>query len=155
MTSGRWLVSGGTLLLSVALWSNVPGCGGAASRRQQLESGNPLDRARGAVDAAEARDVKAAPWLVGLLEDSDEGVRLVAIRALRQLFGEDYGYRYYASTGERAPAVARWQEALRSGTLKVPATARATEIVPSPATAPASAGGAAQEIVHGAEAGPR
>jgi hypothetical protein len=147
------MASAGVLLVSAACWPGLPGCSSAAGRRQQLASGNPLDRARGAVEAAEARDAAAAPWLVDLLEDSDEAVRMVAIRALRQLLGTDLGYRYYAGESERALAVARWREALRAGAREVGPTTRATGAAPAPATAPAGPGGTAGDVAEGTGAG--
>ncbi len=91
------------------------GCATDGSGRRELGSGNPLDRARGIVQVAEAQDPRALHRVVDLLEDPDEAVRMYAITALRRLCGEDLGYRFYASEAQRAAAVARWREALRTG----------------------------------------
>ncbi len=64
-------------------------------------------------------DLVAVHKLVDLLDDHDRTVRMYAILGLRRLCGEDFGYRYYAVSAERAPAVARWRETLRAGTLTV------------------------------------
>ena len=92
----------------------VTGCD-TASSRAGMTSGYPLDRVRAAVACAEAGDAEAVDRLIELLNDNDRGVRMYSILALRQLCGEDYGFRYYASDSERAAAVARWRVARLRG----------------------------------------
>jgi hypothetical protein len=101
-------------LVALALLTTV-GCGGAAGRRAQLGSDNPLDRAAAIVQVYEARDRNAVQKLVDLLEDSSSAVRLYAILALRGLTGEDFGYRYYDKEATRAVSVRRWRDAVRAG----------------------------------------
>lgn len=84
-----------------------------------MQSPDPLKRAEGAVIVSATRDAKEVPALVSLLEDSDPGVRLYAIVSLQKLFGESFGYDYYAPADQREAAVARWREALRTGSLRI------------------------------------
>jgi hypothetical protein len=132
------------ILAPVAASLLAVGCAAGAGPRRELASGNPLDRARGIVQVAEAQDPRALHRVVDLLEDRDEAVRMYAITALRRLCGEDLGYRFYASEAQRAAAVARWREALRNGEVSL----RPGRTVP-PQSQPAMVG---QE--HGADAAP-
>jgi len=128
-------------LIGTACWLAATGCRSAAQSRAQLQSPNPVDRAKAAVVAAEQKDRDAVHALIGLLDDPDIAVRLYAIAALRRLTGNDYGYRYYASDADRAAAVARWQAAARAGELTVGGStdrSRATTDSPPPGTRPAS-----------------
>ena len=115
MRSVEWITLLRGLALSAAVWPGLLGCDSGAARRQLLGSGNPLDRAQAVVKVTEARDHEAVHKLVDLLEDPDGAVRMYAIIALRRLCVEDFGYRYYAGSAERATAVRRWREALRAG----------------------------------------
>ena len=65
-------------------------------------------------EAAQSRDLSAAPQLVTDLESDDPAVRMYAILALRDLADEDMGYVYYADREERKPAVQRWRKWLES-----------------------------------------
>lgn len=103
--------------LTVALCWGVAGCVTPASERARLKSGNPIERALAAKRLGAWRDARAVPGLIGLLEDDDHGVRMIAISSLRRICGEDLGYRYYADERERAAAVERWRAALRQGEL--------------------------------------
>ena len=60
--------------------------------------------------AAEAKDLSAAPQLVKDLESDDAAVRLFAIEGLRQMSGEEFGYVYYADREQRKPAVTKWRQ---------------------------------------------
>jgi len=79
------------------------------------------------VEVAERGEVEAIHKLVDLLEDSDKGVRMYAILALRRLCGVDHGYHYYAKERDRAAAVTRWRHALRAGEVKILSVNRALE----------------------------
>lgn len=87
--------------------------------RSDLQAVYPPDRAQAVVRAAEMRDRDAVHTLVSLLDDKDSGVRMYAILALRRMCDEDFGYRYYAREDERAEAIGRWREALRTGEVQV------------------------------------
>jgi HEAT repeat protein len=106
--------------------SCAAGCNSAA-RREQLVSPYPLDRARAAVQLAEAGDTEAVDLLIELLNDQDRGVRMYTILALKRLCGETYGYDYYDPEPQRAAAVARWREARRRGDVSVTKRARGPE----------------------------
>ena len=105
--------------LAVSLLVLVGGCGSSQLRREHLASPYPLDRARAAVQIAEAGDAQAVDSLIGLLEDNDPGVRMYTILALQRLCGRTYGYRYYDPEPERAAAVARWRQARQRGEVTV------------------------------------
>lgn len=122
------------VVLTVALACCATGCSSRAAERARLRSGNPIERAVAAKRLGAWRDEQAAPGLIGLLEDDDHGVRMIAINSLRRLFGTDLGYRYYAEERERAQAVDRWREALRRGDLSA---AQRREV--GPTTSPVAA----------------
>ena len=104
--------------LAAAGLTCAAGCDSAA-RREQLVSPYPLDRARAAVQLAEAGDTKSVDLLIELLNDQDRGVRMYTILALERLCGETYEYNYYDPEPRRAAAVARWREARRRGDVSV------------------------------------
>lgn len=110
------------LLVVTAL---IAGCG-PSGRERELTSRDPIERSRGAIGVANSDDASSLHRLVNLLEDDDPGVRLYAILALRKMTGQDYGYRYYQREIEREAAVARWREALRTGTVQTRRTEAAT-----------------------------
>lgn len=60
--------------------------------------------------AVRHHDLDAVTQLVKDLENDDPAVRFYAIEALHRLTSQRFGYDYYASEPERAPAVQRWQE---------------------------------------------
>jgi hypothetical protein len=78
-----------------------------------------------AIKAAAARgDFTAAPQLVKDLQSDDAAVRLYAIQGLREMAGEEFGYRYYADVEQRRPALMRWREWLeRQGAATRPSAA--------------------------------
>ncbi|RMF85214.1 MAG: hypothetical protein D6744_01770, partial [Planctomycetota bacterium] len=106
--------------------SGAAACAGciAPPRRAAFDAPFAVDRARAIVAAAEQQDAGAVHVLVSLLEDEDPAVRMYAALALRRLCGQSYGYRYYAPPLERAEAVRRWRDALRSGKVVVRGAAR-------------------------------
>lgn len=113
---GRLITLARTTLACVAAVAAVSGC-------QQrgwpgLRSSNPLERSETIVKIAESRDTEAIPALIDRLEDDDRAVRMYAAIALRELVGEDFGYRFYDQPADRAAAVARWRDALREGRLR-------------------------------------
>jgi hypothetical protein len=103
------------------------GCRPLAAKRQQLGSRYALDRARAAVELAEAGDAQAIDALIELLNDGDRAVRMYTILALERLCGETYGYNYYDPEPERAAAVARWQAARQRGEVKLHSASLGTE----------------------------
>lgn len=85
------------------------------TRRADLSSRYPVDRARAIVHLADNGDIEAVHRLVDLLDDDDVAVRMYAILALERLCGETFGYDYYAPREARKAAIERWREALRQG----------------------------------------
>jgi hypothetical protein len=71
---------------------------------------------------AEEKDKAGIPLLITGLVDDDEAVRLFAARALRELTGQDFGYRADLPPAERAKPARRyadWLEAEETkGTLR-------------------------------------
>jgi len=100
------------------------GCHSSRTDRGQITSPYPLDRVRAAVRCAEAGDPDAVDLLIELLDDSDRGVRMYSILALKRLCGTDHGYRYYAPEPERAAAIKRWRQARQRGEVSVRAPAQ-------------------------------
>lgn len=91
------------------------GCEAPDARRHRLQSLSPVERSDAIVATAQSRDFEAVAALVDRLDDDDRAVRLYAILALRELCGEDFGYRYYAPSADRASAIEAWRAALREG----------------------------------------
>ncbi|KPK83592.1 MAG: hypothetical protein AMJ81_07860 [Phycisphaerae bacterium SM23_33] len=75
-----------------------------------LQSEDASERIRASVQAGSQHDVRAVPLLVERLEDNSADARLFAIRALEKITGQTLGYRYYAPPEQRAEAVGRWRE---------------------------------------------
>jgi hypothetical protein len=95
-------------ILAGGLFVVLCGCDGHGPRTVQnpdLEAKVPAIE-----DAARTHDRSAIPQLVRDLESDDPAVRFYAIRGLRALTGESFGYRYYDSDDDRCPAVARWKQ---------------------------------------------
>jgi HEAT repeat protein len=129
------------LLLATAWLACLPGCNSSGIRREHLASPYPLDRARAAVELAEAGDAQAIDLLIELLNDRDRGVRMYTILALERLCGETYGYKYYDPEPQRAAAVARWRQARQRGEV----TVRARSARPHTTAAVAAAGANREE----------
>ena len=51
----------------------------------------------------------AVPQLIKDLDSDDPAVRFYAIRGLRDLTGETFGYNFYDDHDQRQPAVLRWK----------------------------------------------
>jgi len=107
----RWPVV--WVVLVVGLWP-LAGCQ-RGTRRADLSSRYPLDRARAIVHLTDSGDIEAVQRLVDLLDDDDAAVRMYAILALERLCGETLGYEYHAPRRAREAAIKRWREALRQG----------------------------------------
>ena len=79
-------------------------------------------------EAAETKDKAAVRQLVTDLDSDDDAVRMYAIRGLRDITGEEFGYVYYADFERRRPAVQKWRDwlAARDGKAAAPTTAAPT-----------------------------
>jgi hypothetical protein len=53
------------------------------------------------------------PTMVANLQSDDPAIRFYSIQGLRRLTHNDFGYRYYESDEQRAPATALWQKWLK------------------------------------------
>jgi hypothetical protein len=99
----------------VAMASAVGLVGGCFSPDpKSLTSDSPPSAIPAIKDAADQNDRKAIPRLVQDLDDQDSAIRFAAIAALKRMTGEDFGYRYYDSEFDRAPAIKRWNEWLKA-----------------------------------------
>ncbi len=95
----------------------IGGCDGLGSADPlvgRLQSGDPSVRIAACVQAAESSDGRTLPLLVDRLEDNSADVRMFAIRALEKKTGQTFGYVAYADAADRAAAVRRWRQWLRS-----------------------------------------
>lgn len=76
----------------------------------RLQDENPAVRLQAVHEAGNAKDVKAVPYLVDRLTDSDADVRMFAILALERITGQTHGYKYFAAPRERKDAADRWRK---------------------------------------------
>lgn len=84
--------------------------GGCFSREPiRLTSADPGSKIPAIRRAVREHDREAARELVKDLESDDPAVRFYAIRGLRDLVGEDFGYVYYQDESARQPAVEKWK----------------------------------------------
>lgn len=99
----------------------LPACSPGARARAEAQSLYPLDRARAAVQLAEAGDCRGVDVLINLLDDDCDAVRMYAAVALERLCGRSFGYRYYDPPAKREQAIARWRLARQRGELHLSA----------------------------------
>ena len=95
-----------------ACWTVVPGgCGWLASGDyvKNISAGKPEVASVAMNEAATKKSRTAIVPLVKRLYDEDSAIRISAIRALKNITGEDMGYRSYAGQVERAAAIERWE----------------------------------------------
>jgi hypothetical protein len=59
------------------------------------------------------QDKKDLPALVENLDCDDAAIRFYSIQALRRLTHDDFGYRYYETEENRAPAFELWKKWLK------------------------------------------
>jgi len=83
--------------------------------RYHLQSPYRSVRASAAQTAGGRQLMEYAPRLVELLDDQALDVRREAIRSLRRISTQFFGYRPDAAATDRAAAVARWRRFWRSG----------------------------------------
>jgi len=86
----------------------------------QLAAPSKLLRERAAFTLGLFRDaaLSAAPDLISLLADADEGVRQKADLALRLILRTNVGFQPGAAADHRQQAIAKWQEAVRKAKTK-------------------------------------
>ncbi len=76
---------------------------------REINSKDPTKRVKAIIESAKNKDERAIPLLIDRLEDEDEGVRISAIGALKELTGEDFGYNALAPIYKRKQAVEQWR----------------------------------------------
>lgn len=84
------------------------GCGFSGPRT--VYNPDPAIKIPAIVEAADRRDRSVLPELVKCLNSDDPAIRFYSIRALRDMTGEDFGYRFYEEDDQRKPAVQRWRQ---------------------------------------------
>lgn len=102
------------LLAAASAGCSGPGATPCRPIAAALQSGNPADRAGGAIRASQTNEQSAVPLLVELLEDPAADVRLFAIQALKRLTGQTLGYHYYDPPSRRRQAADRWRQWLQA-----------------------------------------
>ena len=87
------------------------GCWGGGGRYdvKKISSARPEVASKAMTQAAEKKDREAIFPLVKRLYGDDAAMRLSAILALKEITGEDMGYRLYESEVERMAAIQRWE----------------------------------------------
>lgn len=86
----------------------LAGCGPSGPRT--VYNPDPAIKIPAIVQAADQRNRSVIPELVEGLDSDDPAIRFYSVRALRDMTGEDFGYRYYEDDQERKPAVQRWRQ---------------------------------------------
>ena len=84
------------------------GCGTDGPRT--VYNADPARKIPAIIHAADAHDTSVIPELVKNLDSDDPAIRFYANRGLRDLTGQDFGYRYYEDETHRGPAVLRWKQ---------------------------------------------
>lgn len=93
----------------------LAGCMGRGN--PAYDSDSPNERLEAIVEAGQERNPEDVRKLVEQLDSPDAATRMLAITALRQIEGRDFGYRYEDPEWKRRVSVNRWTEYLaRSGT---------------------------------------
>jgi hypothetical protein len=105
----------------------VPPLAGCFSpEKPSLVSNDPSLKIPAIKQSAAARDGSAIKQLVKDLDSDDPAVRFYAIRALREITGNTFDYRYYEDEIQRKPALKRWQVWLATRQGKSPATTQSS-----------------------------
>jgi hypothetical protein len=87
------------------------GCSPPESR--YIGAVDPLGNIPAIQKAAQDRDQRAVPALIGQLNSDDPAIRFYAIEALSSITGQTFDYYYYETADERRPAMKRWQQWLK------------------------------------------
>ncbi len=106
-------------MVMMGLTAAGAGCGFSGPRT--VYNPDPAIKIPAIVEAADRRDRSTVPELVKCLNSDDPAVRFYSIRALRDMTGEDFGYRYYEDDDARKPAVQRWRQWLSQQPQQAPA----------------------------------
>jgi hypothetical protein len=93
------------------------GAGGCFPREAQtIGAVDPMADIPAIQRAADARDAKAVPALIGQLNNDDPAIRFYAIEALQRITGRTFDYRFYDDVDARRPAIDRWNRWLKQRT---------------------------------------
>ena len=87
---------------------------GPPMSEQGFDSPEPGARLYAIEKAAKENDLTKLPELIDSLEHEDPAVRLLAAGTLRRMTGQDLGFEASGPSAERAAAVGRWREWLKS-----------------------------------------
>lgn len=118
-------------ILAACLAFGVSGC--TAPTDELYAPNDPSIRIPMAKRAVRDNDRKKLRLMFEDLSHDDPATRLFAIQGLQRMTGERFGYVYYATEEERAPAVHSWRQYLESLGVQLPAS--------RPTTAPATRSG--------------
>lgn len=91
------------------------------ARHDRLQTGQPQDRIQAMVEAVDADDQQAVPYIVECLTCDESDVRLFAYSSLQRLTGQTMGYDPYAPPRQRQEAFERWRRWLAAGRPAAPA----------------------------------
>lgn len=99
--------SAAALSLPLLLLPAPAGCA-PSPEHEGFNSADPGARLYAITAAARSRDVAAIPHLIDSLWSEDPAVRFMAIETLREITGQDCGYRLGDPPQDRAAAIERW-----------------------------------------------
>ncbi len=109
-------LAGVTLLFLICFSTGCAGNRvGMPTFAKDIQSPDPSVRIKAVIYAGNSGDRRVVPLLVDRLEDEDEVVRLAAIESLKQLTGNDFGYRSFDPPYKRLVAVEQWRRWLKEG----------------------------------------
>ena len=114
-------------LTTLLLFVGCPAGCTAPSPQPDFHSALPAEKIAAIRQAARAGNCNALPDLVTQLGSVDPVVRMMAIRALRDLTEQTHGYRYDAPLLKRNAAIQRWVQAVERQQPAPNADAPATE----------------------------
>ena len=106
----RGFLIGGWLIL--VCWAVLlSGCGwfGWGSDVKNISAAKPEVATKAMSQAGQQKNREAIVPLVKRLYDEDPAIRLSAIKALKNITGEDMGYRSYEPEVDRIAAIKRWE----------------------------------------------
>ena len=110
------------------------GCAHGPRSFGKIQDPAALTRARAVGLGARKADSQVVPALVGRLGDSDPVVRLAAYEELHTRTGQDFGYVPWASSEERASAIARWRAWLAGAQTAAITPSKQAPMVPAQAS---------------------
>lgn len=105
----------------VAMAGCAPSTGGK-TLYLRLQDEDPSVRLDAMVEAADAKDAQAVPYIVENLGSDDASMRMYSYIALKKITGMTLGYEYFGSQADREQAIKRWREWLKTGRTEMPVT---------------------------------